>query len=242
MSCEEVKWAYLTPTRSTEADREHSEEPRVRLTEVREDADEEEPHHDKEGDNEKQCLPVRDGRRPQETPVTAVRTTEPVVPKELGREEPEHELTTEEGLEEPGHLGRGLAIVVRKAVEQEEEEHDAHRGKGPDDADDPPGCGGGGSSRVQLVSPVPQSGNPELLRALNQARTHHPHFSCCAGLLTEVEAEEAEVRGGRHCITPRGRTRHSVMGAHTTQRTPQGRLHQGRRVGDWFPNWYRRGA
>lgn len=56
--------AYLTPSRSTEANCKHWKKPSVRFTEVRQDSKHDSPEADEECDDEQDDLPLRDSATP----------------------------------------------------------------------------------------------------------------------------------------------------------------------------------
>lgn len=89
---------HLAPSRATEADREHAQDPRVRLAEVIEHAEEGSPNKDKEEDDHYEDGPGGDVLvAPEEGPVAAVGSREPVGLEDFRDEEPEREGTGTRG-------------------------------------------------------------------------------------------------------------------------------------------------
>ena len=89
------------------------------LAEVRENIHHESPDADEESNDEQECSPFRHRCAPEESPVTTVRTTQPIITKNLRCKEPEHKFTTEERFEEIRNLRRNLAVIFWKAVQQQ---------------------------------------------------------------------------------------------------------------------------
>ena len=89
-------------------------------------------------------------------------------------------------------------------VEQPEEQ-EAHRSQRERDARNPPRSAVCVVLASEVVAPVPERGDPDLLRALHDTCTEHPHLRRRTGLFTEVETEESEGARGRDGVCP-GRT------------------------------------
>ena len=66
---------------------------------------------------------------------------------------------------------------TRQTVEHEVGEDETHDSEWPDDQDNPPRSEAVCLGTTQRVTPVPQSGNPNLLRSLHETCTHGPNFS-----------------------------------------------------------------
>ena len=87
-------------------------------------------------------------------------------------------------------------------TQQKDHEQEAQNRKRPNDANDPPGSERSRQSVVQLVTPVPERGNPDLLRTLDDARAKYPHFRGSSSFFTKVETEEGETTRRSHRIRP----------------------------------------
>lgn len=103
-------------------------------------------------------------------------STEPVITKNFGAQEPQHELTTEESPQKVRDLRWCLAIVVRQAVKHEVREEKTDNSQWPDNEDNPPRRHAVRSGSVEMVTPVPKGGDPDLLRTLDNTGTHCPDF------------------------------------------------------------------
>ena len=122
---------YLAPSGGAKTNGEHRKQPCMRLAEVSEYSQQRSPDADKE-DGDQQCdLPLGNWHGPKEAPVTTVRLKQttfriseninkacgtyprkPVITQNLRCKEPEHELPTEERLDETRNLWRSLAVIL----------------------------------------------------------------------------------------------------------------------------------
>jgi len=87
-------------------------------------------------------------------------------------------------------------------TQQKDHEQEAQDRKRPNDANDPPGSDRCRLRAVQLVTPVPERGNPDLLRTLNDTRAEDPHFRGSPSFFTKVETEEGETTRRSYRIRP----------------------------------------
>lgn len=121
------------------------------------------PHHktpdSKEEDSDHDDhRPGRDLRvRPEISPITSVGSTEPIISQNLGDKEPDDQLSSEQSLEEIGHVGRNLSVVVGQSEERHVGECNTDDRKRPDRVDDvDSGDVGIRIAAGQGRSPVPQ--------------------------------------------------------------------------------------
>ena len=129
---------------------------------------------------------------------------------------------TEERIIEVGNFGWRLTVVpcvqsqpnnkisnaftdgrlTWKPTQQNDHEQEAHDRKRPNDANNPPGSDRCSLRAVQLVTLVPERGNPDLLQTLNDTRAKDPHFRGSSSFFTKVETEEGETTCRSYRIRP----------------------------------------
>lgn len=69
-----------------------------------------------------------------------------------------------------------MAVIVGQAVKHEVREKERDNGERPNDQHDPPRWHTVGSGTVEVVTPIPERCNPNLLGTLNYNGSHHPNF------------------------------------------------------------------
>ena len=96
--------------------------------------------------------------------------------------------------------------LTRKSTPQKNHEQQAQNRKGPNDTNDPPRSERSRRSVIQLITPVPERSNPDLLRTLDDTRTKDPHFRGSSSFFAKVETEEGETgrRSYRICTSGNG--------------------------------------
>jgi len=109
-----------------------------------------------------------------------------------------------------------------KSTQQKDHEEETQNRKRPNDANDPPGGSRSRRRTVQLVTPKPQRGNPDLLRTLNDTRAKDPYFRSGSSFLAKIETEEGETTGGS-CAIGGGRD-----GSKYIARREQARVYKGK--------------
>ena len=96
-------------------------------------------------------------------------------------------------------------------TQQKDHEQEAQSRKRPNDANDPPRSGRSRQSVVQFVTPIPERGNPYLLRTLDDTRAEDPHFRGSSSFFTKVETEEGETARRSYSICPSRNGGESIM-------------------------------
>jgi hypothetical protein len=87
-----------------------------------------------------------------------------------------------------------------KPTPHKEREEEADDRKRPNDINDPPGSERSGRRVIKPITPIPQRGNPDLVRTLDDTRTKDPYFRGGSSFFTKVETEESETGRGSNRI------------------------------------------